>query len=108
MDSGELKIKGKKFISSKRGALLVSYTQDYVGQLARAGLVEATQVGRSWYVSEESILLHKKQNPNGKFSGRKRKMSAVLPVASEMKKTRLASVSPKSSLSAKNVSVYVP
>ncbi len=35
------------------------YTKDYVGQLCRSGKVDCQFVGRSWYVSEESLLRHK-------------------------------------------------
>ncbi len=52
-------IDGKEYISSARAASLVGYTKDYVGQLARAGKVDATRVGRSWYISEDSIRAHK-------------------------------------------------
>lgn len=54
-----LQFKGINYISSKRAAELVGYTKDYVGQLCRAGKLEARLVGRSWYVSEPSILQHK-------------------------------------------------
>ncbi len=54
-----LEFEGKRYISSKRAAQLVGYTKDYVGQLARAGKVDARLVGRSWYVAEDSIRSHK-------------------------------------------------
>lgn len=54
----ELEIQGKKYISSKRAAKLTGYATDYIGQLARGGKVDATRVGRAWYVSERSILEH--------------------------------------------------
>ena len=53
---------GKKFISTRQAARLTGYTSDYVGQLCRAGKVDSKMVGRSWYVSEESILLYQKVN----------------------------------------------
>lgn len=52
----ELEIQGKKYISSKRASELTGYAKDYVGQLARAGKVPGTRVGRAWYVDEASIL----------------------------------------------------
>ncbi len=52
-------IDGVEYISSAKAAELVGYTKDYVGQLSRAGKVEATRVGRSWYISEDSIRKHK-------------------------------------------------
>jgi hypothetical protein len=52
----ELEIQGKKYISSKRASELTGYAKDYVGQLARAGKVPGTRVGRAWYVDEATIL----------------------------------------------------
>ncbi|MEK7596917.1 MAG: hypothetical protein AAB450_02265, partial [Patescibacteria group bacterium] len=46
---------GKKFISSKRASEVGGYTQDYIGQLIRGKKIEARMVGRSWFVSEESL-----------------------------------------------------
>ncbi|MAZ56417.1 hypothetical protein CL653_01360 [bacterium] len=37
----------------------LGYTTDYIGQLCRAGKVEAEFVGRSWYVNPDSIIEHK-------------------------------------------------
>lgn len=54
----ELDIQGKKYISSKRASEITGYAKDYVGQLARAGKVPATRVGRSWYVDESAIQEH--------------------------------------------------
>jgi len=59
MDHDHLEFDGKKYISSGRAAGLVGYTKDYVGQLARAGKLEARLIGRNWYVSEDSIRKHK-------------------------------------------------
>src|SRR3989344_5795304 len=56
---------GKKFISSKRASEITGYAKDYIGQLCRAGRIEARLVGRNWYVEEESIL---KQTKKGKRS----------------------------------------
>lgn len=36
-----------------------NYTTDYIGQLCRAGKVDAQLVGRSWYVREDALLVHK-------------------------------------------------
>ncbi len=35
---------------------------DYIGQLCRAGKVEATQVGRVWFVTEDSLMGYKAQS----------------------------------------------
>lgn len=55
----ELTIGDKTYISSKRAAEITGYAKDYVGQLCREGRVEATLVGRSWYVLESSIRSHR-------------------------------------------------
>jgi hypothetical protein len=55
----ELTIGDKIYISSKKAAEITGYAKDYVGQLCREGRVEATLVGRSWYVLEESIREHR-------------------------------------------------
>ncbi len=52
----------KKYISAKRASELVGYTRDYVGQLSREGKIDRRMVGRSWFISEESILNHKAVN----------------------------------------------
>jgi hypothetical protein len=52
----------KKYISAKQASVLVGYTSDYVGQLCRESKIESKMVGRTWFVSEESILNHKISN----------------------------------------------
>ena len=54
----ELDIKGNKYISSKRASELTGYAKDYIGQLARAGKINGTRMGRAWYVEEASLLAH--------------------------------------------------
>ena len=56
----ELVIDGKKYQKATEVARHLGYTSDYVGQLCRAGKVEAQQIGRSWYVVPETIHAHKK------------------------------------------------
>lgn len=48
----------KTFISAKRASEIFGYASDYVGQLCRAGKLECKMVGRSWFVTEESIKKH--------------------------------------------------
>ena len=59
MSEDSILIEGKEYVSSDRAAKLVGYTNDYVGQLARAGKIEAKRIGRSWYIAQESITKHK-------------------------------------------------
>jgi len=60
MPKNEFILAGKKFITSKKAALLFGYTQDYIGQLCRGEKIDARRIGRTWYVSEKSILEHKR------------------------------------------------
>ena len=57
--SDDLVVGGRSYISSKRAAELCSYSQDYIGQLARAGLIDAKRIGGLWYVSLESLNTYK-------------------------------------------------
>jgi len=53
--SSDLYFEGKKYISSKRAAEVYGYTRDYIGQLIRGKKVDAKMIGRSWFVSAESL-----------------------------------------------------
>lgn len=55
----EIEIEGVKYISSKRASGLSGYAQDYIGQLARKGLIDAQRVGGLWYVSFSSLTSYK-------------------------------------------------
>ncbi len=61
-------LQDKKYISAKRAAVIFGYSSDYVGQLCREGKIECTMVGRSWFVSEESVLKHKVSSSDSKIS----------------------------------------
>lgn len=50
----------KNYVKAADIARELGYTADYVGQLCRAKKVDAQLVGRSWYVSEDSLRSHKK------------------------------------------------
>ncbi len=54
-----LTLNEKTFIKANKIARELGYTADYIGQLCRAGKVEAQLVGRTWYVEEKSIRSHK-------------------------------------------------
>lgn len=56
----EISLKGENYVKASILARKFGYTADYVGQLCRADQVTATLIGRSWYVTEESLLQHKK------------------------------------------------
>lgn len=53
-------VDGKNYVKAGVIARELGYTGDYVGQLCRAGKVDAQLVGRSWYVNEDSLNNHKR------------------------------------------------
>ena len=53
---------GTEYIATSRASALTGYAQDYIGQLAREGDVEARKVGRRWFVAKQTLLAHKKHN----------------------------------------------
>lgn len=53
---------GRKYIASAVATRLTGYTQDYIGQLARSGVVEGKKVGRKWFIDRQSLLQHKEHN----------------------------------------------
>lgn len=59
--SDEISIGEKSYISSRRASELSGYTQDYIGQLARGGHIEAERIGGLWYVRMESLLSYKEK-----------------------------------------------
>lgn len=59
--SDSIEFEGKSYISSKQAASETGYAKDYVGQLCRAGKVDARLIGRSWYVTLESLLTHRNE-----------------------------------------------
>lgn len=60
--SDEIQISGKTYISSKRAGDLTGYAQDYIGQLARGGNIDAQRIGGLWYIHLDSVLQHKKSS----------------------------------------------
>lgn len=52
-------LEGKEYISSKRASELSGYAQDYIGQLARKGLVDAQRVGGLWFIFVPSLTEYK-------------------------------------------------
>lgn len=57
--SQTVNVDSKHFISASAAGKLVGYTSDYIGKLAREGKIEATRVGRNWYVSRDSVVAFK-------------------------------------------------
>ncbi len=52
-------LEGKEYISSKRASELSGYAQDYIGQLARKGIITAQRVGGLWFISMASLTEYK-------------------------------------------------
>ena len=52
-------LEGKTYISARRASKVISYAQDYIGQLCRAGKLDCRMVGRSWFVTEASLIAHR-------------------------------------------------
>ncbi len=52
-------LQDKNYISAKLASVIFGYTSDYVGQLCRLGKLECKMIGRSWFVSEESVIKHR-------------------------------------------------
>lgn len=50
---------GIRYISSKRASEMSDYSQDYIGQLARSGAIDAKRLSGLWYVSFDSLQAHK-------------------------------------------------
>ncbi|MDP3645534.1 MAG: hypothetical protein Q8R25_00395 [bacterium] len=59
--SDEVKIGNLTYVSSKRAAQISGYSQDYIGQLCRAGLTEAERIGGLWYITLDSLYRHKQK-----------------------------------------------
>jgi hypothetical protein len=55
----QVTIEGKEYISSKRASELSGYSQDYIGQLARGGAVDAQRVGGLWFVYMPALEAYK-------------------------------------------------
>lgn len=55
----EINLGGTIYVSSKRAAEITGYTQDYIGQLARAGSITAQRISGLWYVVEDSLRDYK-------------------------------------------------
>lgn len=67
--SDEIILDGKKYISSRRAGEITRYTNDYIGQLCRAGKVEGKLIGRIRFVEESSLLAYKQMLDSGVKEG---------------------------------------
>lgn len=76
-------IDGVEYVKAAQLARQFKYTSDYVGQLCRAGKVDAKLVGRTWYVNPDSLAGHKTtryaEKTSGDTSSRKVTVAALTP-----------------------------
>ena len=64
MSIKEIDVLGKKYISLKQASEISGYTNDYIGQLCRAGKLNSERVGRAWFVDIEQLLSYKNGKKN--------------------------------------------
>ncbi len=57
----EVQVNGETYIRTAAAAKRFGYSQDYLGQLAREGRIEARRVGRSWFVSPSAIAAYQEE-----------------------------------------------
>lgn len=53
--SQNLHVNGKEYLQSAEIAQFFGYTPDYISRLAREGKIVATNVGRKWFIDQESF-----------------------------------------------------
>lgn len=58
-------LEDKNYISAKRASEIFGYSSDYVGQLCRAAKLECKMIGRSWFVTKESLLKYQSSIHDG-------------------------------------------
>lgn len=59
-----LQINNETYITTSQAADLTGYTESYIQNLARAGKLQATKIGKAWAICQRSILQYgKKQEP---------------------------------------------
>ncbi len=76
MDS--LNLDGKVYVKASSIARDLGYTADYVGQLCRAGKVDAHLVGRSWYVSRDDLKSYKQDKRRSNAVKTKKEVEKIL------------------------------
>src|SRR5262245_59436630 len=57
----EIDLGGTIYVSSKRAAEISGYAQDYIGQLARSGQIDAKRISGLWYIQQDSLKSHKEK-----------------------------------------------
>ena len=62
---------GVRYVKAAVAAKEFKYTTDYIGQLCRAGKIDAQLVGRTWFVNLDSIKAYKKNKHQRKAEKKK-------------------------------------
>lgn len=65
-------VSGKTYVKAAKAAAAAGYTADYVGQLCRAGKLDAVTIGKAWYVREGAVLEHKRSRSRGNMGATRR------------------------------------
>lgn len=99
----------KQFVRAKSAARELGYTSDYIGQLCRAGKIDAKLIGRSWYVDVNELKAHKKTRYGSKGTNKiKVKInSSVNDGGDDSEKVQIHKISPLASDTASHVKDHV-
>lgn len=54
-----LVLDGKNYVKASKAAKDLGYATDYVGQLCRNGQIDSHLIGRTWYVNQEELHVHR-------------------------------------------------
>jgi len=89
-----LQIDGTTYQKVSSAARDTGYTADYVGQLCRAGKINAKLVGRTWYVEKEAIGGHKREKVRSNSSKTRESLASELKVHSESNRSTPVAMHP--------------
>lgn len=89
-----LQIDGITYQKVSSAARDTGYTSDYVGQLCRAGKINAKLVGRTWYVEKDAIGGHKREKVRSNSSQTRKSIASELKVQSETNRTTSVAMHP--------------
>jgi hypothetical protein len=89
-----LQIDGITYQKVSSAARDTGYTADYVGQLCRAGKINAKLVGRTWYIEKDAIGGHKREKVRSNSSQTRKGLVAELKVHSETNRAIPVSMHP--------------
>lgn len=82
---------GVEYIKASVAAKDFGYTSDYIGQLCRAKKIDARLVGRTWFVSSDSIVAHKR-NKHAKKASPESSSLSVTAIKTKPSRVKIDSV----------------